>query len=333
MNDSRRPIMARALLVVGAFGLLVMTLEFLPRIDKTFFWDAVYDAGHAPLFGCMALLVIALIRIVRPVSPAPLGQYLLALLIPTVIGTAIEISQIWSPRDADPVDALNDAIGAAAFLLLFLSVDTRPSASIVSWVARRRWWLRAAALLLLLIPGQTPIRWGVATLLRDQRGAQLCGFDSGWERMFIEQVHIRLSAVPPPQAFGSARGLAGKIVYDTATWTYPTFLLQEPISGWNQFDSLLIDWYLPGERPYRFYLSIQDRWHTNKPTDRFTRSMLLTPGSGTISVAVCEIASAPADRTIDLDHIQSIKLFPDLPDTAFVLYLDNIRLASIAAET
>ena len=121
MSIAARPPARSRAHVTTRLGLLLGLLAILVLVDapeRTRFWDALFDAGHAPLFGFIALLTRG---VLTQAFPAWTGRRWsgVALGFTIALGAVTEALQVLLPaRESSGGDLLRDAVGAAAFLLL-----------------------------------------------------------------------------------------------------------------------------------------------------------------------------------------------------------------------
>ena len=96
-----RSLFSRILLLSLAFALICV--QFLLREPgESLLWPALFDAGHAPLYGMVALVFLLLLR--RGDSQPTRGRirpYLMALILTVLVGLLSELIQVPGPGDAD----------------------------------------------------------------------------------------------------------------------------------------------------------------------------------------------------------------------------------------
>jgi VanZ family protein len=109
-------------------AILLVAVVFAPVPGDTRWIRTLHNSAHAPIFGCVSLLVLLVSRSQpRLQALGWLGQYALALAAALALGMLTELLQIPAGRDASFEDALHDTIGALAFLGIFAAIDTRIS--------------------------------------------------------------------------------------------------------------------------------------------------------------------------------------------------------------
>ena len=71
------------LLVAGALALLAAPL-WMPSPERTLWWRTLFNAGHAPVFGLLALIAHEILQRVRPSRDWPRARlYLVAAAVAT----------------------------------------------------------------------------------------------------------------------------------------------------------------------------------------------------------------------------------------------------------
>jgi hypothetical protein len=308
-----------------AVAVLVGVQEYVAPSRSSLLAQALFDAGHAPLFGLVALAVLGLSRalVSRPLEHHD-RHYLLAFLACAAAGVATEVVQIGGPRSAEIGDVVRDICGGGAFLMLSASVD--PVLRRVSPAAfrRRRPWLWSVSAGLLALVALPVVPLAVARLHRDAVFPLLCGFDSRWERGLVEAEGAELERVPLPPAWRHDAGdLAGRVTFRPVT--YPKLRLLDPYPDWSGFERLAMTIYSELSGEVELSLTVADP-HNQRFRDRFTRRLRIEPGVNAISIPLEEVRSAPAGRTMDMRHIRGVMLYAVRPKHAFTLYIDDIRL-------
>ena len=313
-------ILVRVLALVGA----VWLLGGLPKPADTLLWNTVYDAGHAPLFGFVALCILSLIRIVLPNMPAP-KSYLFAFATTTALGAATELAQFFSVRDADAGDFIRNAAGAAVFLTFRAVLEKRPDGRPIVISRGLRVGLSVLAGLLLLAVF-VPVAMRVSEYrARDRSFPVLCEFESRWERTFVQPVSAGLEPVALPAVFGEQAGRrCGRWTFYTRPW--PGLALREPFPDWSEYRTLRFEVWSDLELPVRLTLRAEDRRHDPGSDDRARVRVIVEPGWNEIRIDLNEIRDAPPSRPLDMDQIALVMLYAKSPEEPFTLWVDSIRL-------
>ena len=309
---------------IFALAAAVGVLNWLPQPADTLFWNAVYDAGHAPLFGVVALCTLSLFRILFPKVP-PLRLYLAAFATATVIGAFTELAQFYGNRDADLGDLLRNAAGAAAFLTVSRVLDKGPGGRPAIPGRMIRAAATVLAMILLLAP-LIPVTVRVVHYRgRDGSFPVLCGFDSGWERTFVQPVSAGLVPELLPAGFGEPEGLqAGRWTFYPRPW--PGLALVEPYPDWRAYRTIRFEIWSALERPVGMTLMAEDRHHVPGSGDRARVQFTVEPGRNEISIELEEIRKAPPNRALAMDQVAQVMLYTARPEESFTLWIDSIRL-------
>lgn len=329
------------LLAVGLLGAAL----FLPQPQGTMLWRAVLDAGHAPLFGLIAILLLRAIAFRTTYGTQRAGiaapqalrvrwrPYFETLALTVLLSAATEAAQIIGPRDADVVDFLRNIAGALAFLMLALAWD-RPGPQ--SQLSRRsRAGLLIASAILLLAVASPVLSMSLALLQRNAAMPLLCDFESRWSRRLwsLQDAELHLTSPPEPwSGSGSDSGGAGdrprpRIArIDFRPATYPGFTMLEPSPDWSAYETLAFDVFSQLDSTVTLVVRIDDVHAYQRYQDRFNRAVAVQPGVNQVRVSLSDVAAGPRDRVLDLTRVQRVILFAQRPENAFSLYLDDIRL-------
>jgi hypothetical protein len=324
-----------------AVGLFAVAL-FLPQPQHTKLWRAVFDAGHAPLFGLIAILLLRLaslrpnrvsqsrvrITIARALG-ASWGPYVEAFAVTALLSAAAEAVQIFGRRDADVVDFLRDVAGALAFLLLALALDRSSRGGDLSRF--RRVGLIAVSALLLLAVASPVVSLSVAMLQRDAAMPLLCDFESRWSRRLWSLHEAELDLTSRPEQWGNVashqrRPQRRVARIDFRPATYPGLTIVEPSRDWSSYEILAFDVFSELDSTVTLVVRIDDVHAYRRYEDRFNRAFDVHPGLNQVRVALSDVMAGPRDRTLDLSRVRRLVLFAHRPESAFSLYVDDIRL-------
>ena len=130
-------------------------------------------------------------------------------------------------------------------------------------------------------------------------------------------------------------GSASMQVNGLAGTKHPGANFQGLISDWHEFTALELDVFNPGDKPLSLRFSIFDSHHHASgydPAERFGQTAELPAGEAShIRIDLADVRNAPADRVMDMSHIQSLNLFVVRPDADFAFLVDNVRLTNSGA--
>ncbi len=304
--------------------LLLLALAVGDTPERTMMWQALFDAGHVPLFGLMALLVHDLLATRWPRSGA-WRPALLSFAITVAVGAFAEFLQTYQPgREASLTDLLRDAAGAGAFLL------AREAHRRGTWSgapgSRRVRTAFAVAAIALLFGATAQLSLTLAVLAERARAFPvLARFDgSWWESALIETGDSVLTpATFTPSPPGMPSGLAR---LDLQPATYPGLTIDEPYPDWRGYQRLVLTIVSDLDGPIPLTLRVHDAAHDDRYGDRFNTRLMVMPGANRLTIPLEEIRRAPAGREMDLSRIRGIVLFAYRLDHAAHIYVGEIRL-------
>jgi len=309
---------------IGAVIALLMLVQYLQPPNQSLAWVALFDAGHAPVFGAISLAVL------RALTTSPLAKrhnrqsvYVLALGLSVVLGALSEWLQVAAHRNRDPWDLLHNAFGAGAFLLFAATLDPqtifRSNAS-----SRSRTLLRGAALILLALTFIPGAQIGYAYAQRATAFPLLCDFKGTWEKQFLGSNHAQLELISVSSAKEKGEAPAWRIRFEPAHFS--AFKLFEPYPDWTGYQRLLLVLRSRMADPIDLVLRIHDRQHDDRPADRFKRDLAVLPGINEFSIPLADIRQAPQDREMNMAAIARLNLYVVEPRGHLELELLELRL-------
>jgi VanZ family protein len=293
-------------------GLLVALLLFLWFGDEpeyTLLWDALFDAGHALLFGVAAIAILGILG--GWSSPTDLPRtWWLALGLAVALGAATEILQFLQPsRDPSLVDFLRDSAGAGASLLI--AAVGRAVWRGQGLVRSRAGRVKALALAAILLAAAGAHLAATVALYaaRDRACPTLFALDgSWWERRLIHENGSVLTPRARPAGAGAScpEPLAR---LDLAPGRYPGVTFDEPYPDWTGYHRLAFTVVSDLGDALSLTIRVHDAFHDQRFQDRFNRSFVIHPGVNRIEIPLDEIRRAPDRREMDMRRIRGIILF------------------------
>jgi len=262
----------------------------------------ISNFAHGPVFGALAFILLGWLR--PHFVSRPWFAYVTALLLAVAAGFALEVLQIFTRRDASVADVMTNTLGAGCCLSLAACFDRS------IWHSRfrpRRSLLLIAAglqLFVMLVPVGHALL-GYAS--RMERFPTIMQFTSALDMYFIELRNCEAIS-------GHAGDPALRVRCYGNDW--PGISNFEPSPDWRRFHRLRIDVTNPGEGELTLGLRIHDIGGGQEYEDRFNREFVI--GAGTrrvVDVNLEDIASSPANRTLDLSRIGGLVLFRASPAT------------------
>jgi hypothetical protein len=301
-------------ILAGAVLAILVALHRVDPSDDVRWLMELHNAGHAVVFGVIALLTLALTGGRSP------RAYALALIVTLLLGIASEAAQILRPdRDASLADWFRDAAGAIACLCLAAIWQGAASRSAT------RLGLFATAVLCVVAVAQPVFATWQDYRGRDAAFPALCCTGEEWDRHFLRTNFAELVVDPPAQP-GAPDGFR-RIDFQPSNW--PGVVIHEVYPDWTGYAALAFDVYVPVETPTRLVLRIDDQHHDGSDyRDRVDRGLPVQPGLNRFRIAMREIEEAPKTRRMDMRRMDKVFFFADRPDQPFSVYWSGFRLLS-----
>jgi len=297
---------------VAAGAIAFQGVVHCPR--GSMWWSAVFDLGHVPLFGVLALMILQASRLLwRGRSRSGWRHYGAALVVSVLVSGLTELAQYVGPRDADPRDVIRNVIGVVAMLLLARSRDGDRGG---------RWCMRVIAAGLVMIVSIPVATLTVAYRQRDAAFPRICDFEHGWETTFLHTQDADLAREAAAAEKGD--GMAGRLTFRPAT--YPGLSFVEPHPDWRGYDQLVFEVYSDADTALALAVRIDDGEHDQRYWDRFNRRLTIQPGANRIAIDLAEVEQAPRGRRMDMTNVRNITLFAVEPEEPFTVYVDAVRL-------
>ena len=314
----------RELLLGGAAVALVALVLTTALPPRPHYLALLNDAGHAPVFGALAWLLLLLLGARCP-DWSPAARFLAAFAGAVLAGAAVEVLQMFLDRDASLGDWLMDAAGALGTLCAVGLWRSRQD--------RQRSAARGAVLLTGLVASTAivaaPLVAGAQAYAR--RGAQfpvLASFERASDLHFVAPIgaDIERIALPPDFTAGTDEA-ALKVTF--VDQSYPGVQIWEPAPDWQGFRTLNIDVVNPGDDPLPLGVRVHDADHDQRYEDRFNLAVVIPPATRQqLSVPLTDIASGPRERRLDIGRVAMIAVFEGSgsAEVGRALYLRRIWL-------
>ena len=346
-DEARRParhwLAAEILLLVA----LLLYLGFGDVPERTRFWYALFDAGHAPLFGVIALVVRRLVsRADR--SSGRVRVTAIAFVATLALAAAGEVFQLFqASREVSLADFLRGGAGAGAFLLLAAAADRGREAGSTPrrTTAGRLLAVLTAMVLLAATVGELAFTSAIYFARRRAFPTLFALDGSWWERRLIATGRNNLTpgrapaaidsapdaADATPGASGAAAGTVGAAAaqltrLDLRPGLYPGLTFDEPYPDWRGYQRLVFTVVSDLSAPLELTIRVHDARHDQRYADRFNRRLTIVPGANRIAIPIDDIRRAPDRREMDLGRIRGIVLFAYRLRQPAHLYLGPLRL-------
>jgi VanZ family protein len=310
---------------IALLSLLLAGLAVVEEPEQTLFWKALFDAGHAFLFGLVVLLVRSLLGMALGEGPEA-RRSLQAIVVTLGLAAASEILQLFQPtRDASVADFLRDAAGATAFPLLGAAIAAGRTDSPRQTGARRAalGLVGAGLLSAVAVPFLLVVRIYIE---RDRAFPTLFRLDgSRWERQLVSTGNSELvpGVIPATGLAETSRPMARLAL---RPGTYPGLVLHEPYPDWRGFNRLVLTVLSEVDAPLALTIRVHDVWHDHRYEDRFNKKLVITRGEHLITIPLEEIRNAPRHREMDLRRVRGIVMYAYRLGRRADVYLGPIRL-------
>ena len=319
----RRGFRISLLLGVGTIPLVIV--EKLKPPKATQLWKAVFNSGHAVLFGFFAVSILILSTTLTKRSRPAKYHYYLAFWLSTAVGLLAEALQIYGPRSADIGDFLRNVLGIGSFLLFASTFDGPIVPSNENARAYSIWYRRLVATAILCVAFIPVIVMSTAYVQRASAFPSICRFRAGWEQHFVETSRCEISQRALPDRWQ-------KVSLDSATYVtfhtgrYRVLSFEEPYPDWTGYARLVFTIYLASPEPIELRLRIEDERYGRQSSDRFDETLRIEPGVNRIAIPLAEVRRGPQTRVLDMSRIQRVSLRAVRPSVPFSFYLDGFRL-------
>ncbi len=283
-------------------GILLAAVVLVPVPGRERWITVLHDFAHAPVFGCIAVAVLLILRASGRLTRRPAWQlYLLAFAAAVVLGALTEIIQWIEDRDASWIDLHSDILGAAAFLGLCAAFDP-------TFTRRVRAVGIAVAIALLVWHSKPAFEAIAAYRYRASLEPALAQFSTSRDLYFIDPLRSHVRIEPLSSDWSSTGETALRVDFTDERWPGVDFF--EPIPDWSRYRMLELDLVNPGDAELHLTLRIHDVIHDNEYADRFNRDFVLAPRSRqVVRIPLADVESAPRDRRMNMTRIADLYLF------------------------
>ena len=285
-------------------GLALAALVLFARLPATpKFLAVLNDAAHAPVFGALALVILASLR--GHVSNR--WRTTAAFVLTVLAGVGIEWIQGLIGRDAAWSDVRTDALGATCALGAAAWWHTRGDSD-----ARSRTVGRASIAIAVVagVVAALPIAESALSYARRTSVFPIImQSKSPLDLYFIESRDALLerSELPAPWAAGFH---TPTLLLHQLRGDFPGIEHIEPVPDWRGYQSLRLDVTNPASESLALTLRVHDAQHNQQYADRFNRRFEIPAKSREeLSVRLVEIEDGPEGRKLDLGHVAGLIVF------------------------
>ncbi|MEJ2513615.1 MAG: hypothetical protein P8080_02455 [Gammaproteobacteria bacterium] len=315
-------------LPAGGILALLLLLAFGRPPSDSLFWRTVYDLGHVPLFGLIALLMLRIIR--RGLAPEAglWTQLVLALLATAVLSLVTELAQIGQAgRDASVGDAVNNLTGAVCFLAIAAALNPAAweTAEEAGPLASRLVFLGAVLALAIAFAPLASVAWSYG--MRSARLPVIAELGSSWQAPLTAAGSVLVQRVPAPPGWTGMQGEeVARVRFLDTPW--PGVTVREPWPDWTGYSQFRFRVWSDLENPVQLNLRVDDGTRTRAWRDRYDGSVIVMPGANEFTIPLDTIRSGPRNRQMDMSRISQFFLFTSRPEHPFELYFSDVWLDS-----
>jgi len=152
----------------------------------------------------------------------------------------------------------------------------------------------------------------------------ILSFEYSWEKeIFFTDPIVEVEFMAKDQNWPKVNSTVVRIVANSTR--YQAFVI-EPFPDWSSFSALSFIAASSGANSVQATIRVHDADHNNRFDDRFNYGFDLSPTPRIFTIPMTEIASAPANRKMDLHNISRIIVFLSNTEGDEELWLDDFRL-------
>jgi VanZ family protein len=314
-RTKKKSMKPRRTLLGGAVVLLLAAVQFFAPAHLDLWWQAFFQALHAPVFGLIAVCLLAM----TPSSWHWQGRLVITMGAVLLLAILSEIAQIPMPnRSASVDDLVNDLVGALAFVSA--AVVFSPNFHVPSGRGR---WLILLAIVLLAWPLKPLASISAAYWERYEQLPSIAPFDSTNSRLFY---HLNNALVRYVESPDQGR-IAPEFRFGSTGSSSIDF--HDPWSDWRSYTALIIDIENLAPTTLPLTIRVHDEAHLigDQPhNDRFNRVLEIVPGPQTIRIELADIEQAPASRDMEMEHIDGVVLFGSAQEAGSRFIIHDMRL-------
>jgi hypothetical protein len=308
---------------------------FMLSLPGQHYWErVVMDAGHGPVFGGIAVVLLLMYAPDAATGRRGWDAYAAAFLWTLVLGVATEIAQYFVPgRNVSLGDVLHDGAGALLALSLTCLIERRWSAGAAAGQGAKSQpagvsaaWVSLVGLAAFSVLAWAPLHCARAYAERAAAMPQLVPLPARIAHRFLSVHDATMAWTESPAPWHrSGDGKALRLAF--ARGAGPAFEMQEPVPDWRGHQFLALDLTNPNPQPLNFVLRILDARHDWAHEDRLNLPVILPASSrSTLRLSLQELRKAPRGREMDLGAIANVMLYSAGPQDGDALYVNSIRL-------
>ena len=299
--------MPRVITFAPALLLILFAAQQVAAIDARTEWDSdLQNALHVPWFATLTALLVGWSRHWR-MSTTVRWAIVLVCMLGGAMGS--EFLQSFTGRDAEVADAVRDLLGGGATLFVYFAVRLRS------------WWLGIVACALFVTGLATFLQSSASLIARRVDAPVLYDPDGLFSRGFATLQFVQDVEDPSSQPNGWRR-------LRLLNGPWQGIALNDPAPNWGNYTTLCLQLGVADKQAMSLLIRIHDGDHGksgNAYTDRFNRDVTLQPGAHLVAIPLSDVASAPAQRPMNMADIASLGVY-QLPPFEAGRHLDVGRI-------
>lgn len=285
-----------------------------PHPDSPRSYKTIWDLGHVILFSIISYIV--LLGWTSQKRTIGFRQIFWIILIVSVLGILIELTQSGTGRSPDVLDVMRNVIGALVAISFWAPLSDIIKKHYIKY-------LRVATIILLICALIPPVIAITDEILAFKQFPVLSDFETPFELDRWSGGAKR--AIDHNYYFHGNSSM--KVVLDTSRYSGVT--LKYFPKNWTNYKTLLLSIFNPDDEPITITCRIHDRRHAEGEQnyhDRFNQRYTLQKGWDLITIPLEQIKHAPNMREMDLRQIQALGIFTTGLLKPAVIYIDDVRL-------
>jgi len=315
-----RSISSRQVTAVAIIALLAAVILFGQNSDSTQWAIVMANSAHGPVSALIAAVVFQLLTL--STSMTLTRRWAIAIVATTLLGILIEIIQGFIGRDAEVIDACNDLLGAllgAGLAVLAVGAAKDRRLRVVSSA------LAFIAGVLIAVP---VVHMAAAYIARDMRFPVLMDANRPLGDFFVTSFWLHATReILPADANPIEPGERGLWERDAERLAWSVAVTEVP-ADWRRWNTLVVELFNPAPVGKPMQLRIFDDRSDGLATRDGYIDLITLPPRRRIrwTVSLHDIATAPADRRIDLSRVRGLLLTSSADERSPDLYVLNMRL-------
>jgi len=273
----------------------------------------LWNLGHIFLFALASIILIKEFRFFNKLSF--IKQLIFIVIFSLFFGIITELLQVEFDRTPDVEDLIRDVLGSVLGVAFF-----SPARRTISKLTRR---IIQYSLIVLTLIEVYPFTAALADeVLALSQFPLLSDFETPLE-IDRWQNHSQLQVKK-----GLSRNGKCSMQVELTTSKYSGVALKYFPNNWAEYSHFKFSIYNPDNDTLRIVCRIHDQNHIHSYSDRFNKAFYAKNGWNDFTVPIDIIESAPKERKMDLEKIESIGIFTVRSTRKRIIYLDSFYLSN-----